>query len=60
MVTVGVVAAMGMRQAERRWGGLFQTVARRAPYASAALISVVAIVLLVQAWMALTAAPTAV
>jgi nickel/cobalt exporter len=47
MVAVGVVAAMGMRQAERRWSGAFETLAKRAPYASAGLISLVA---LVMAW----------
>ena len=40
MVTAGVVAAIGMRQASRRWSG-FNTFARRAPYASSALIILV-------------------
>lgn len=51
MVAVGVVAALGMRQAERRWSGAFATLARRAPYVSAGLIAVVAAVL---AWQGLT------
>jgi nickel/cobalt exporter len=37
MVTAGVIAALGVRHASRRWSG-FQTFARRAPYASSALI----------------------
>ncbi len=52
MVTVGVVAAMGMRHAERRFSGAFATFARRAPFASGALISIVGVVL---AWQALSA-----
>lgn len=53
MVTVGVAAALGMRHAERRWGGAFQAFARRAPYASAGLITLVAGVLGVQALAAI-------
>ena len=49
MVTVGVIAALGMRHAERRWAGGFATLARRAPYASGMLISIVGAVL---AWQA--------
>ena len=49
MVSVGVVAALGMRHAEARWGARFATFARRAPYASAALISIVGVVLVWQA-----------
>jgi nickel/cobalt exporter len=48
MVTVGVVAAIGMRHAEKRWSGGFTTFARRAPYASAAVILVVGAVLAYQ------------
>ncbi|MDB5433164.1 MAG: rcnA [Caulobacter sp.] len=55
MVTVGVVAAVGMRHAERRWSGLFAKVARRAPYFSGGLISVVGAVLVWQAVAAITA-----
>ncbi len=55
MVTVGVVAALGMRHAEKRWAGGFATFARRAPYASGALISIVGVVLAWQAIVALTA-----
>lgn len=52
MVTVGVGAALGMRHAEKRWAGAFTTFARRAPYASGALISIVGVVL---AWQAVAA-----
>lgn len=55
MVTVGVVAALGMRHAEKRWSGGFATFARRAPYASGALISIVGVVIAWQAIAALTA-----
>jgi nickel/cobalt transporter (NicO) family protein len=49
MVTVGVVAALGMRHAERRFGNAFSTFARRAPYASGALITIVGLALAAQA-----------
>lgn len=52
MVTVGVVAALGMRHAEKRWAGGFASFARKAPYASGALISIVGVVL---AWQAVAA-----
>lgn len=52
MVAVGVAAALGMRHAEERWAGAFAVFARRAPYASGALISIVGVVL---AWQAITA-----
>jgi ABC-type nickel/cobalt efflux system permease component RcnA len=54
MVAVGVIAALGMRHAERRFGDAFNTLARRAPYASASLIAVVAVLLIIQAWTALS------
>lgn len=54
MVAVGVAAALGMRHAEKRWSGAFATIARRAPYVSGALISVVGLILGVQAIIALT------
>lgn len=50
MVGVGVIAAVGMRHAERRFSGAFAAVASRAPYASAALIAVVGVAV---AWQAL-------
>ncbi|MFZ6765144.1 nickel/cobalt efflux transporter [Pseudoroseomonas sp. WGS1072] len=40
LVTVGVIAATGMRHATRRWSG-FDTFMRRAPYASGVLIILV-------------------
>lgn len=40
MVSVGVAAALGIRQVERHWGGLSRF-AHRAPYVSAALIVLV-------------------
>lgn len=55
MVTVGVAAALGMRHAEKRWAGAFAVFARRAPYASGALISIVGVVL---AWQAIIALRT--
>ena len=55
MVTVGVAAALGMRHAEKRWAGGFAAFARKAPYASGALIAVVGLVLTWQAVAALTA-----
>ena len=53
MVTVGVVAALGMRHAEKRFGSAFSTFARRAPYASGALITIVGLILALQAVRAL-------
>ncbi|WP_299008499.1 nickel/cobalt efflux transporter [uncultured Caulobacter sp.] len=49
MVTVGVVAALGVRHAEKRFSGAFATFARRAPYASGLLITLVGLVLAAQA-----------
>ncbi|WAC58567.1 nickel/cobalt efflux transporter [Brevundimonas sp. SL130] len=54
MVTVGVAAAIGMRHAETRWSKGFSSFARKAPYASGALIAIVGIVLTWQAIAALT------
>jgi ABC-type nickel/cobalt efflux system permease component RcnA len=53
MVSVGVLAALGLRHAERRWSGAFALVARRAPYVSAGLISLVGLALAWQAWSVL-------
>lgn len=55
MVGVGVAAALGMRHAERRWSGLFEAVARRAPYASVALILLVGLYMAWQGWLGLAA-----
>jgi nickel/cobalt exporter len=53
MVSVGVAAAIGMRHAERRWSGLFDRVARRAPYVSAAVILLVGLYIGWSGWSAL-------
>ncbi|WP_419900809.1 nickel/cobalt efflux transporter [Roseomonas sp. USHLN139] len=53
MVSVGVAAAIGMRHAERRWSGLFDRVARRAPYVSAALILLVGLYIGWSGWSSL-------
>lgn len=55
MVTVGVVAAIGVRHAEKRFAGSFATFARRAPYASGALITIVGLILATQAVRAIFA-----
>lgn len=49
MVSVGVVAAVGVRHAEKRFSSSFATFARRAPYASGVLITIVGLILAVQA-----------
>lgn len=38
LMSAGVVAALGVRHAERRWSGAFGRIARQAPYVSGALI----------------------
>lgn len=53
MVSVGAAAAIGMRHAERRWSGLFDRVAQRAPYVSAALILLVGLYMGWSGWSAL-------
>lgn len=53
MVAAGVVAALGMKHASRRFAG-FGTFARRAPYASSALIIVVGLYLGYQGLQALS------
>ncbi|MEJ4046663.1 nickel/cobalt efflux transporter [Erwinia sp. SLM-02] len=50
LVTVGVVAAMSMRQAAKRWSGL-STLAQRAPWFSSALIALVGIYMGIHGWM---------
>lgn len=45
MVSVGVIAALGMRHAEKRFSGSFAAFARRAPYASGVLITIVGVML---------------
>ncbi|MBK0035678.1 nickel/cobalt efflux transporter RcnA [Erwinia sp. S43] len=53
LVTVGVVAAMSMRQATKRWSG-FNTLAQRAPWFSSALIALVGIYMGIHGWMGIT------
>jgi nickel/cobalt exporter len=48
MVASGVIAAVSVRQATRRWSG-FGEIARRAPYASSAIIAAVALFVAVSA-----------
>lgn len=53
LVTVGVAAAVSVRQATKRWSGL-NTLARRAPYFSSVLIGLVGIYMGVHAFIGLT------
>ncbi|WP_442679896.1 nickel/cobalt efflux transporter [Sphingomonas sp. ASY06-1R] len=52
MVASGVIAALSVRYAERRFGG-FGTLVRRAPYASGALILCVGAYVALQGWQTL-------
>jgi len=52
MVSAGVIAAVGMRHAKRRWSG-FGTLLRRAPYASGAIMLLAAASMGVSGWMGL-------
>ncbi|MGV3548645.1 nickel/cobalt efflux transporter [Rhizobium sp.] len=54
LVTVGAAAALSVRHATKRWGW-FDTVARRAPYASSLLIIAVGLYIGVQGWRGLEA-----
>jgi nickel/cobalt exporter len=49
MVSVGVAAALGVRHAEKRFSSAFAAFARRAPYASGVLITIVGLILAAQA-----------
>lgn len=53
MVSVGVIAALGVRHAEKRFSGAFATFARRAPYASGAVITVVGLIMAVTSLQAI-------
>jgi nickel/cobalt exporter len=55
MVSVGVIASLGMRHAQKRWSG-FGELARRAPYASGALMLLVAAYMAVSGWIGLGSA----
>lgn len=50
LVTVGVAAALSMRQAAKRWRGL-SALAKRAPWVSSALIAVVGIYMGIHGWL---------
>lgn len=52
LVTVGAVAAFSVRQATKRWSGL-DTLARRAPYFSSALIAIVGLYMGYHGWIGL-------
>ena len=49
MVTAGVVAALSVKHVASRWSG-FSTLARRAPYASGALIILVGLYMGFEGW----------
>ena len=51
MVTSGVIAAISVKQVEKRWSG-FGEIVRRAPYVSGGLILLVGLYVAVHGWMA--------
>lgn len=53
MVAAGVLAAWGVRHAEKRFSN-FGNLARRAPYISAVLLTCLALFFIVQGWRALS------
>lgn len=53
MVSVGVIAALGVRHAEKRFSGAFSAFARNAPYASGAVITVVGLIMAVTSLQAI-------
>ena len=57
MVSAGVIAALSYQQVQKRWSG-FGAFARRAPYASGALMLLVAAYMGVSGWMGLAASAT--
>nr|WP_249213445.1 nickel/cobalt efflux protein RcnA [Tatumella sp. JGM118] len=52
LVTVGVGAALSVRQVAKRWGG-FDALARRAPYLSGGLMAVVGLYMGIHGWIGL-------
>jgi nickel/cobalt transporter (NicO) family protein len=52
MVMAGVIASLSVKQMQKRWSG-FSAFARRAPYASSALMLLVAAYIAVSGWMGL-------
>jgi nickel/cobalt transporter (NicO) family protein len=55
MVSAGVIASLGMRHVQKRWSA-FGALARRAPYASGALMLLVAAYMAVSGWIGLAGA----
>jgi nickel/cobalt exporter len=55
MVTAGVTASLSVRQVQKRWSG-FGALARRAPYASGALMLLVAVYMAASGWLGLVRA----
>ncbi len=53
MVSVGVIAALSVRHAEKRFSGAVSTFARKAPYASGAVITVVGLIMAVTSLQAI-------
>ncbi len=53
MVSAGVIAALSVKHLQSRWSG-FGAFARRAPYASSALMALIALYMGVSGWAALT------
>lgn len=58
MVAAGVIASLSMRQIQKRWSG-FDAFAARAPYASAALMLLIALYMGVSGWLAIPSLATA-
>jgi nickel/cobalt transporter (NicO) family protein len=53
MVSAGVIASLSVTHIQKRWSG-FSTLARRAPYASGALMLLIALYMGVSGWISLT------
>jgi nickel/cobalt exporter len=53
MVSAGVLASLSVKQVQKRWAG-FSAFARRAPYASGALMLLIAVYMAVSGWISLT------
>lgn len=54
MVSAGVIASFSVRHLQKRWSG-FSSFARRAPYASSALMIVIALYMGISGWIGLAA-----
>ena len=53
MLRAGVIASLSVTHIQKRWSG-FSTLARRAPYASGALMLLIALYMGVSGWISLT------